>query len=79
MTTPEPLIAHLDTVRRDRGITLAEWSRRAGVCESTIRQVISGRAGGGLVTAQALAGVLDLEVWAVPRPATTRDHEGATA
>lgn len=77
--SPEPLIAHLDALRRGQGLSLAEWARRAGVCETTIRQVISGRAGGGLVTAQALAGVLDLDVWTVPRSATTRDHEGATA
>lgn len=63
----EPLIAQLDAVRRRQGLSLAEWARRSGVAECTIRQVITGRSGGGLVTAQALAGVLDMDVVAVPR------------
>lgn len=60
--TTEPLIAALDKKRQEWGMSVAEWSRRSGVGDATIRHLRRGGNGSSIYTLEALAGVFDMEV-----------------
>jgi predicted transcriptional regulator len=65
--TQEPLIAELDKKRQEWGMSIAEWSRRSGVGDATIRHLRRGGNGSSIYTLEALAGVLGYEVCIRPR------------
>lgn len=65
--TPDPIALQLNRRRLEWGMSIAEWSRRSGVGDATIRQLLKGRNGPSIYTLEAMAGVFDLELCLRPR------------
>lgn len=62
VSPPDPLAVRLNEHRLEVGMSVAEWSRRSGIGDATIRHLLRGTNGASVYTLEALAGVFGLEL-----------------